>query len=42
MNKLKNLPTIHYISLEESIDRRNNLENWFKKYNITNCVPHIL
>jgi len=41
MNKLKSLPTIHYISLEESTDRRNNLENWFKKYNITNYVPHL-
>ncbi len=41
INKLKDLPTIHYISLEESTDRRNNLENWFKKYNITNYVPHL-
>jgi GR25 family glycosyltransferase involved in LPS biosynthesis len=41
INKLKDLPTIHYISLEKSTDRRNNLENWFKKYNITNYVPHL-
>ena len=41
MNKLEGLPTIHYISLEESLDRRTNLENWFQKYNITNYVPHL-
>jgi GR25 family glycosyltransferase involved in LPS biosynthesis len=41
MNKLTDLPTIHYISLEESVDRRTNLENWFQKYNITNYVPHL-
>ena len=34
IDKLKNLPKIHYISLEENIERRTNLENWFKKYNI--------
>lgn len=41
MNKLEGLPTIHYISIEESKDRRNNLKNWFKEYNITNYVSHI-
>lgn len=41
MNKLEDLPTIHYISLEESFERRINLENWFKKYGITNYVPHL-
>jgi len=41
MSKLEGLPTIHYISLEESIGRRTNLENWFKQYNITNYVPHL-
>ena len=41
MNKLEGLPTIHYISLEESVERRTNLENWFKKYNITDYVPHL-
>ena len=41
MNKLEGLPKIHYISLEESIDRRNNLKSWFEKYNITNYVPHL-
>ena len=41
MNKLEGLPTIHYISLEESVDRRSNLENWFSQYNIDNYVPHL-
>jgi len=41
MNKLDGLPTIHYISLEESVDRRTNLENWFQKYNITNYILHL-
>ena len=41
IDKLKNLPKIHYISLEENIERRTNLENWFKKYNITNYIPHL-
>jgi hypothetical protein len=41
MNKLIDLPTIHYISLVETVDRRSNLENWFQKYNITNYVPHL-
>lgn len=41
MNKLEGLPTIHYISLEESVERRTNLKNWFKKYNITDYVPHL-
>jgi FkbM family methyltransferase len=41
MNKLEGLPRIHYISLEESIERRTNLENWFKKYNIMDYVPHL-
>lgn len=41
MNKLEGLPTIHYISLEESVERRTNLENWFKKYNVIDYVPHL-
>lgn len=41
MNKLEGLPTIHYISLEDSIERRSNLENWFKRFNITDYIPHI-
>lgn len=41
MSKLKGLPPIHCVSLEESVSRRNNLENWFEKYNITNYTPHL-
>lgn len=41
MDKLRGLPTIHFITLEESDDRRTNLLNWFNKYNITNYVPHV-
>lgn len=41
MNKLECLPSIHCISLEESIERRNNLETWFKKYQITNYNIHL-
>lgn len=42
MNKLEGLPSIHYISLDESVERRANLEDWFKKYNIKNYTPHIV
>lgn len=38
--KLFNLPSIHYISLEESIERRKNLHEYFSEYNITNIIPH--
>lgn len=41
MNKLEGLPTIHYISIEESVDRRNNFATWFNKYNTTNHVAHL-
>jgi predicted O-methyltransferase YrrM/GR25 family glycosyltransferase involved in LPS biosynthesis len=41
MSKIEGLPAIHFISLEESVDRRNNLQNWFDKYNITNYVSHL-
>ena len=41
MNKLKNFPTIHFISLEESDSRRTNLTKWFQKYNITSYVPYL-
>jgi tetratricopeptide (TPR) repeat protein len=39
--KLSGLPTIHCVSLEESVDRRANLEKWLNTYNITDYVPHI-
>lgn len=35
-NPLENFPSVYYISLEESVDRRNNLIEQFKKYNVTN------
>lgn len=34
-NKLKNLPPIFYQNLDHRIDRRNNMENQFKKWGIT-------
>lgn len=34
MNKLENFPSVYFISLEESIDRRHNIETQFKNYNI--------
>lgn len=33
--KLKEFPSVYYLSLEESLDRRIHLENQFKEYNIT-------
>lgn len=41
MNKLEGFPPIYYISLEESTDRRENLENQFKEHGITNYTPMI-
>ena len=41
MNKLEGLPTIHCVSLKESVDRRKNFDNWFSKYNITNYIPYL-
>ena len=40
MNKLEGFPTVHYITLRESVDRRTKLENWFNSYDI-NYIPHI-
>ena len=34
-DKLKNFPKVYYISLEESVDRRENLEKQFAEYGIT-------
>jgi N-terminal domain of galactosyltransferase/Glycosyltransferase family 25 (LPS biosynthesis protein)/Methyltransferase FkbM domain len=33
-NKLKDFPTVYYLSLEESVDRQKYIENEFKKFNI--------
>lgn len=40
MNKLEGIPTVHYISLRESTDRRKKLESWFDLYNVK-YIPHI-
>ena len=37
-NKLKNIPHIRYLNLDERVDRRDYLENEFKKYDISNYV----
>jgi GR25 family glycosyltransferase involved in LPS biosynthesis len=39
--KLKNFPPINYISIEESEERRNLLQQKFNEYNLTNITPHI-
>jgi GR25 family glycosyltransferase involved in LPS biosynthesis len=40
MNKLAGFPTVNYISLTESVDRRKKLESHFNQYDIK-YVPHI-
>jgi len=40
MNKLQNFPSVYYISLEESEDRRENIKNQFNQYEI-NPIPLI-
>jgi GR25 family glycosyltransferase involved in LPS biosynthesis len=39
--KLKNFPPIHFISLDESEDRRNLLYNKFRDWGLKNATPHI-
>ena len=34
MNKLENFPSVNYITLEESVERQDNIESQFAKYNI--------
>ena len=41
LTKLKNFPSINFISIQESEDRRNNLSKQFEKYELTNITPHI-
>jgi hypothetical protein len=41
LNKLKNFPPVHFISIEESEERRNSLYQKFEDYGITNVTPHI-
>lgn len=38
-NILSNFPSVYYISLDESVDRRKKLHEQFKKYNIDNYTP---
>lgn len=40
MNKLKNFPSVFYVSLEESIDRQDNIKSQFNEYEI-NPIPLI-
>ena len=40
-DKLKNFPSVNFISIEESEDRRKVLYQQFEKYGITNITPHI-
>jgi dTDP-4-dehydrorhamnose reductase len=39
--KLKNFPSINYVSLKEVENRRNNLDKIFKKYKLKKVFPHI-
>ena len=39
--KLKNFPSVNFISIEESEDRRKVFYQQFEKYGITNITPHI-
>lgn len=41
IKKLDNFPSVYYLSLEESVDRRENLEKQFKDFNIHNINPLI-
>lgn len=40
-NKLDNFPSVYYISLEESVDRRQNLHGQFNQYQINDLNPII-
>jgi hypothetical protein len=39
--KLRNFPSVNFISIEESEDRRKILQETFQKYNIEKITPHI-
>jgi len=41
VKKLSQLNIVYYVSLEESNDRRNNLENALKKHGVKNIIPII-
>ena len=40
-NKLENFPTVYYVSLEESSDRRSHLHQQFSSHGVSNLVPII-
>lgn len=40
-NKLNNFPPVHFISVDDSIERRELLLHKFEKFGITNVTPHI-
>lgn len=40
-DKLKNFPSINFISIEESVDRREILYQKFEEYELNNITPHI-
>ena len=40
-DKLKNFPSVNFISIEESKERRDVLYKMFEKYKISNIIPHI-
>ena len=42
MNKLEGFPSVYYLSLEESIDRRNHLKEQFKEYGIENFYIELI
>ena len=39
--KMKNFPSINFISIEESVERRNLLYKKFEEYDLHNVTPHI-
>jgi len=41
IDKLKNFPSVNFISIEESKERRDVLYKMFEKYKISNVTPHI-
>lgn len=41
IDKLKNFPSVNFISIEESKERRDVLYKTFEKYKISNITPHI-
>jgi FkbM family methyltransferase len=41
IDKLKNFPSVNFISIEESKERRDILYKMFEKYKISNVTPHI-